>query len=49
MNNRAMLYCGAVVVGLLLASNPRCNHGCKTLAQHIWIDGVDGLLGTLFA
>jgi hypothetical protein len=32
---------------LLLSSKPRCNRGCKTIAEHLVTDGLAGFLDTL--
>jgi hypothetical protein len=40
---------GAVVVAAILASNPHCNRGCRTLAQHLAEHGIEDILGGLFA
>ena len=37
------------VGAILLLKNPRCNRGCKNLAQHILSHGVDDILGALLA
>jgi hypothetical protein len=39
---------GLIGVGFLLLRNPRCNRGCKTVAQHLIADGESGLVSTLF-
>jgi hypothetical protein len=50
MNNKAVLLgAGMFFVALVLASNPRCNRGCKTLAQHLAEHGLEDFLGELFA
>jgi hypothetical protein len=40
---------GMFVAAVVLASNPRCNRGCKTLAQHLAEHGIEDFLGGLFA
>jgi hypothetical protein len=40
-------YAALFVIGLRLFSNPRCKHSCKTVAEHIWKDGLDGFVATL--
>jgi hypothetical protein len=46
-----MAVVGAVAIGvaLLLSSNPNCNKGCRTIAQHLLDHGFDDLLAGLFA
>lgn len=41
---------GAVLVGvgLVLSSDPNCNKGCKTIAQHLLDHGIGDLLAGLF-
>jgi len=34
-----------MVIGAALLSDPKCNRGCRTLAEHLWNHGFDGLLG----
>jgi hypothetical protein len=46
----ALMLTGIAAVGfIVLASNPRCNRGCKTVAQHLaehfLADFLDGLFG----
>jgi len=47
MNRQLLVISGSVLLGLYLLSNPRCNRGCKTVAQHLLFHGLDGLLGVL--
>jgi hypothetical protein len=35
--------------GVLLLQNPRCNRGCKTVAQHLIEHGIEDFLGGFFA
>jgi hypothetical protein len=49
MNDKLVLSLVAVVVGCWLASNPRCSHGCKTVAEHLVSGGIDNVLNGLFA
>jgi hypothetical protein len=42
-----ILSLGVSGFGLWLASNPRCNHGCKTVAQHLLAYGLNGLFANL--
>lgn len=34
----------AIGLGFVLLSNPNCNRGCKTLAEHLITHGADVLL-----
>lgn len=48
MDKKLLVISVSIVLGLYLLSNPRCNGGCKTVAQHLLFhDGLDGLLGVL--
>lgn len=49
VNERLFLSLAVFLVGLWLLSKPRCNRGCKTMAEHLVTDGLDGFLATLFA
>ncbi len=49
MSDKVALSLIAVAVGFWLMSNPRCNRGCKTFAEHLASDGLDGILNGLFA
>jgi hypothetical protein len=40
---------GSVIVAAILASNPHCNRGCQTLAQHLAQHGIDDIIGGLFS
>lgn len=33
-----------VIAGIFLLSSPKCNRGCKTLAEHLISHGLDVLL-----
>ena len=35
----------AIVVGLVLLADPKCKHGCRTVAEHLFEGGVR-LLGS---
>ena len=37
----------AMIAGLWLLSKPRCNRGCKTVAEHLLTDGLDGAFAAL--
>lgn len=41
---------GLALVGLawFLSSNPKCDRGCKTIAQHLASHGLDDIIGGLF-
>jgi len=41
-----LIYAALVVIGLWLLSKPRCNRGCKTVAEHLLTDGLDGFIAT---
>jgi len=51
MNNEKKILTGLglVVLASWLLSNPRCNRGCKTVAQHLLDHGLDDFLGGLLA
>jgi hypothetical protein len=45
----ALMWTGLAAVGFfVLASNPRCNRGCKTVAQHLAEHAIEDFLGGLF-
>jgi hypothetical protein len=35
---------GGIAFGLALLSSPRCNRGCRTLAEHLITHGIDELV-----
>lgn len=35
---------GSVALGLVLLSSPKCNRGCRTLAEHLITHGIDELV-----
>ena len=35
---------GGVALGWFLLSSPRCNRGCRTLAEHLITHGIDELI-----
>jgi hypothetical protein len=35
---------GGIAFGLALLSSPRCSRGCKTLAEHLIMHGIDELV-----
>jgi len=35
---------GGIAFGLVLLSSPRCNRGCRTLAEHLITHGIDELV-----
>jgi|HubBroStandDraft_1064217.scaffolds.fasta_scaffold60236_2 hypothetical protein len=40
---------GSVLFAMWLASNPRCNRGCRTMAEHLLEHGIDEFVAGLFA
>lgn len=40
---------GSVIVGLWLMSRPKCNRGCRTMAEHLVEHGIEDLVSLLFA
>ncbi len=50
MNDKqvVMLVCIAMV-GMWMLSSPRCNRGCKTVAEHLVRHAVDDLIAGLLA
>jgi len=36
-----------IAAGVLLSMNPRCNRGCRTLAQHLIEHGIDDFIAGL--
>ena len=46
--NQFLVWAGVAVAGFWLASNPRCNRGCKTVAQHLAEHAIGDFLGGLF-
>lgn len=42
----ALLICW---IGYLLSQDPKCNHGCKTVAEHLFTDGLDRMIALLLA
>ncbi len=44
-----LIWTGLAAAGLfLLASDPHCNRGCKTVAQHLAEHALEDFLGGLF-
>jgi hypothetical protein len=44
-NEQHMLWVlGGIALGLVLLSSPRCNRGCKTLAEHLIMHSLDELV-----
>jgi hypothetical protein len=35
---------GGIAFGLVLLSSPKCNRGCRTLAEHLITHGIDELV-----
>jgi len=45
LNSQPLAMAALVVgVGLILASNPRCREGCRTLAEHLINHGLKAIL-----
>jgi hypothetical protein len=45
MKHQEVLYLlGLGALGLVLLSNPRCNRGCRTIAEHLVSHVIDDLL-----
>jgi hypothetical protein len=42
--NHMWLVLGGVALGLVLLSSPKCNRGCRTLAEHLIMHGIDELV-----
>jgi hypothetical protein len=40
---------GSILFALWLASNPHCNRGCHTVAEHLLEHGIDEFVAGLFA
>lgn len=51
MSASDQLALGILIMGaaFLLSRDPKCNHGCKTVAEHLWKFGADEALGGLFS
>jgi len=49
VDEKLLLWFALFLVGLWLLSKPRCNRGCKTVAEHLVTDGLQGFLTTLLA
>jgi|HubBroStandDraft_6_1064221.scaffolds.fasta_scaffold3971460_1 hypothetical protein len=47
MSKSAVKSLVGVLIAVVLLSDPRCKCGCRTLAQHLLFDGLDGLAGVL--
>lgn len=48
-DNQFLVLVGLGVLGLWMLSNPRCNTGCKTVAEHLLTHVIDDMLGGLLA
>lgn len=46
MSNRdhATLLVLFIASGLLLLASPRCHRGCRTVAEHLIVHGLEGLV-----
>lgn len=40
---------GIAMVGMWMLSNPRCDRGCKTVAEHLVSHALDDLIAGLLA
>lgn len=38
-----------LMLGLMLLQKPNCRRGCRTVAEHLLTDGLDGMIAALFA
>jgi hypothetical protein len=48
MNTKmALRSLGLILIAAALLRDPRCRCGCRTVAQHLLGNGLDGLLGVL--
>jgi len=43
-NDKHLLWVLGVALGLVLLSSPRCNRGCRTLAEHLITHAIDELV-----
>ncbi len=43
-DRHTLMILGGIAIGLFLLSSPRCNRGCKTLAEHLITHGIDELI-----
>jgi hypothetical protein len=43
-DQRVLMIFGGIAFGLFLLSSPKCNRGCKTLAEHLITHGIDELI-----
>ena len=41
---RMLWVLGGIALGLALLSSPKCNRGCRTLAEHLITHGIDELV-----
>ena len=47
IDDRLIFWLMIIAFGLLLLRNPRCNRGCKSVAEHLLTHGLDEFLGPL--
>ena len=47
MSKTAFRSLGLILIAAALLRDPRCRCGCRTVAQHLLNNGLDGLLGVL--
>ena len=43
-DQHTLMILGGIAFGLFLLSNPKCNRGCRTLAEHLITHGIDELI-----
>jgi hypothetical protein len=43
-DQHTLMLLGGVALGLWLLSNPRCNRGCQTLAEHLLSHSLEALI-----
>jgi hypothetical protein len=43
-DQHALMILGGIAFGLCLLSSPKCNRGCRTLAEHLITHGIDELI-----
>jgi hypothetical protein len=49
MNKQIVYLLALGTLGYLMLSDPRCNRGCKSVAEHLMSHIIDDLIGGLFA
>jgi hypothetical protein len=48
-NDKVLLGLLLFFFGLVLLQKPNCRRGCRTLAEHLLTDGLEGVISALFA